>query len=74
MSLVENTVSQMQDALELWDIYYDETDEKYIARTNSYVVLNADQIEWIKTLGLSIFSVQKFEHTLTIRFSSGGGH
>ncbi len=68
----EKVVDQIQCILELWRVTYNVEDEKYIAKTNSMVVLNPEQIEWISKLGLSIFSVQKYEDTLTVIFSSGG--
>ena len=48
-------------------------DEKYVAKTNSMVVLNSEQIESIRRMGLFIFTVQKIDDTLIVRFSSGGG-
>ena len=72
--IIENTIEQMEQILDLWVISYDEDDQKYIARTCSYVVLNNDQLEQIKKMGLTIFSIQKIEHTLIVRFSSGGGY
>lgn len=73
MTMIEDqTLSQMQSILELWDVTYDSDDEKYIARTNSFVILDPEQIEWIGKMGLYIFSVQKFGGTLSVKFSSGG--
>ena len=74
MIIVENTIQQMQEILDLWDITYDDEDEKYVARTNSYVVLDNEKLEWIGRMGLRIFSVERIEKTLLVRFSSGGGY
>jgi len=72
MSIEERIVANIESILDLWDITYDKSDEKYIAKTNSNVILNSEQIEWIGKIGLSIFSVQKYDETLIVRFSSGG--
>lgn len=75
MSVVEEkVVNQLQFILDLWTVTYNVADEKYVAKTNSMVVLNSDQIEEIRRMSLSIFSVQKIEDTLIVRFSSGGGY
>jgi len=73
MAINDDIVTKIQETLDLWDISYDPDDEKYIAKTNSFVVLNPEQIEWLRQFGLHIFSVQKFDQTLTVKFSSGGG-
>jgi len=72
MGIENEIVSKIVDVLDMWNITYDADDEKYIAKTNSYVVLNPEQIEWMRQLGLYIFSVQRFEETLTVKFSAGG--
>jgi len=73
MSAVEEkVVNQLCEILDLWDVTYNVADEKYVAKTNSLVVLNPEQIEWIAHMGLSIFSIQKYDETLIVRFSSGG--
>ena len=68
----EKVVDQLQCILDLWRVTYNVEEEKYIAKTNSFVVLNSEQIEWIGKLGLSIFSIQKYEDVLTVKFSDGG--
>jgi len=74
MSEIESMiVAQLQNILDLWKVTYNVEDEKYVAKTNSLVILNSDQIEWIGHMGLSVFSIQRYEDTLTVRFSSGGG-
>lgn len=74
MSVVEErVVKEIQSILDLWIVTYNVADEKYIAKTNSMVVLNSEQIERIGDMRLYIFSVQKYDDTLIIRFSSGGG-
>jgi len=74
LSLVEEkVVTQISDILELWNVTYNVEDEKYVAKTNSLVILNSEQLEWIKCMGLSIFSIQHFENTLTVKFASCGG-
>lgn len=74
MSVIEEkVVNQLQFILDLWTITYNVEDEKYVAKTNSMVVLNSEQIEDIRCMGLFIFTVQKIDDTLIVRFSSGGG-
>ena len=74
MSVIEEkVVNQLQFILDLWTVTYNVEDEKYVAKTNSMVVLNSEQIENIRRMGLFIFSIQKFDDTLIVRFSSGGG-
>ena len=74
MSIHEKTTDQLQTILEMWTVTYDENDEKYIAETNSYVILNSEQLEWIHQMGLTVFSIQQFDKKLTVRFSTGGGY
>ncbi len=74
MSTHQKTIDQLQTILEMWVVTYDRHDEKYLAETTGYVVLNSEQLEWIHQMGLTIFSIQKFEKKLTIRFSTGGGY
>ena len=74
MSIEEKTTDQLQTILEMWIVTYDAHDEKYIAETNSYVVLNSEQLEWIHQMGLTVFSIQKIDEKLIIRFSTGGGY
>lgn len=69
----EKVVNQLSDILELWNVTYNVVDEKYIAKTKTFVILNSEQLEWIGQMGLSIFSIQKYDDTLTVRFVSGGG-
>lgn len=74
MSVIEEkVVSQLSEILELWSVTYNVEDEKYIAKTNSLIVLNSEQLEWIGHMGLSIFSIQKYDETITIKFASYGG-
>lgn len=70
----EKVVNQLQFILDLWKVTYNVADQKYIAKTNSMAVLNSDQIEEIRRMNLFIFSVQKSDDTLIVRFSSGGGY
>jgi len=73
MSAVEErVVNQIQEVMQLWTITYNVEEEKYVARTNSMVVLDAEQLEWMRYMGLHIFSIQKYNDTLTIKFTSGG--
>ena len=58
----------------MWDVSYDASDEKYVARTNANVVLDPEKIEWIGSFGLRIYSIEKSDITLRVRFSSGGGY
>ena len=74
MSLEQKTIDQLQTILEMWVVTYDRHDEKYIAETTGYVILDSEQLEWIHKMGLTIFSIQKFEKKLTVRFSSSGGY
>lgn len=69
---LEEEIAYVESILDLWDITYDKSDEKYIAKTNSNVVLDSEQIEQMGKLELTIFTVQKFDETLVVRFSSGG--
>ena len=71
-AIEEKVVKQLEQILGLWNVTFNVEEEKYIAKTNSLVVLNPEQLEWISQMGLSIFSVQKYEDTLTVKFSSGG--
>ncbi len=72
MAINDDVAEKIADVLDMWDITYDSEEEKYIAKTNSFVVLNPEQIEWMRQLGLYIFSVQRFDETLTVKFSPGG--
>ncbi len=73
MSVIEEkVVNQLSFILDLWTVTYNVEDQKYIAKTDSMVVLNSEQIEKIRRMGLFIFTVQKFDDTLIVRFSSGG--
>lgn len=74
MSIHQKIADQLQSILEMWMVMYDRQDEKYLAETTTYVVLDSEQLEWIHKLGLSIFSIQKFDKKLTIRFSTDGGY
>lgn len=74
MSFEQKTVDLLQSVLELWVVTYDRHDEKYLAESSSYVILDSEQLEWIHLMGLTIFSIQKFEKKLTVRFSTGGGY
>jgi len=71
-AIEERVVNQLQKVMELWNITYNVEEEKYIAKTNSMVVLDAEQIDWVRYMGLQIFSIQKYNDTLTIKFSAGG--
>jgi len=72
MAINDDIAEKIQQVLELWDVSYDSEDEKYIAKSTEFVVLNPEQIEWIRQFGLHIFSVQRFDETLTVKFSPGG--
>lgn len=74
MSTPQKTIDQLQTILEIWVVTYDRHDEKYLAETSSLVVLDSEQLEWIHKMGLTVFSIQKFDKKLTIRFSTGGGY
>lgn len=74
MSFEQKIVDHLQSILELWVVTYDRHDEKYLAETTSYVILDSEQLEWIHLMGLTIFSIQKFDKKLTVRFSTGGGY
>jgi len=74
MSIHEKITDQLQSILEMWVVTYDAHDEKYIAETTSYVVLNPEQLEWIHQIGLTVFSIQQYDKKLTVRFSTGGGY
>lgn len=69
----EKVVMQLRELLDLWHVTYNVEEEKYVAKTNSFVVLTAEQIEWIGQLGLTIFSIQKYVNTLVVKFVSVGG-
>jgi len=74
MSIKQQIADQLQCILEMWVVTYNEDNEKYIAETNSYVILNSEQLEYIHQMGLTVFSIQKFDEKLTVRFSTGGGY
>ncbi len=74
MSFEQKTADMLQSILELWVVTYDRHDEKYLAETTSYVILDSEQLEWIHLMGLTVFSIQKFDKKLTVRFSTGGGY
>ncbi len=74
MSIKEKATDHLQCILEMCIVTYDEDDEKYIAETNSNVIINYEQLEWIHQMGLTVFSIQKSDEKLTIRFSTGGGN
>jgi len=74
MSIEQQIADQLQSILEMWVVTYDRDDEKYLAETTSYVILNSEQLEWIHQMGLTVFSIQKFDEKLTVRFSTGGGY
>ena len=61
MSMHQKVADQLQGILEMWVVTYDRLDEKYLAETSSLVVLESEQLEWIHKMGLSIFSIQKFD-------------
>lgn len=69
----EKVVNHLSEILELWNVTYNVQDEKYVAKTNSLVILNSEQLEWINCMGLSVFSIQHFDNTLTVKFVSYGG-
>ena len=74
MSVIEEkVVNQLQHILEFWTVTYNVADEKYIAKTNSFIVLNSEQLEWIRYMGLTVFSIQKYDDVLTVKFVSYGG-
>lgn len=72
MTQQEDMISSLELILDLWDVTYDKQDDKYVAKIESFAVLNSEQIGYINKLGLKIFSVQKYEETLIIRFSAEG--
>ena len=74
MSIHEQITDYIQSILEMWVVTYDENDQKYTAETNSYVLLNPEQLEWIHQMGLTVFSIQQCDKKLTVRFSTGGGY
>ncbi len=74
MSIEQKTADQLQSILEMWVVTYDRHDEKYLAETTSYAILDSEQLEWIHKIGLTVFSIQKFDKKLTVRFSTGGGY
>ena len=74
MSFEQKIVDHLQSILEMWVVTYDRHDEKYLAESTSYVILDSEQLEWIHLMGLTVFSIQKFDKKLTVRFSTGGGY
>lgn len=72
MTLQENITSNLQTILDLWDVTYDKEDDKYVAKIRSFAVLSSEQIGYANNIGLKIFSIQKYNETLIIRFSAGG--
>lgn len=74
MSTPQKTIDQLQTILEMWVVTYDRHDEKYLAEISSLAILDSEQLEWIHKMGLTVFSIQKFDKKLTVRFSTGGGY
>ncbi len=74
MTTHENMILDLQAILDLWDITYDSSDEKYVAKIKSFVILSSEQIGYVNNLGLRIFSIQKYEDTLMIQFSNSGNY
>ena len=74
MSTPQKTIDQLQTILEMWVVTNDRNDEKYLAETSSLAILDSEQLEWIHKMGLTVFSIQKFDKKLTVRFSTGGGY
>ncbi len=74
MSVHQSTTDQLQAILETWVVTFDRHDEKYLAETTFYVILDSEQLERIHQMGLTVFSIQKFDKKLTVRFSTGGGY
>ena len=74
MRTEQKVIDQLQTILEMWVVTYDRHDEKYLAETRSLAVLDSEQLEWIHKMGLTVFSIQKFDEKLTVRFSTGGGY
>lgn len=74
MSVQQQTADQLQSILEMWVVTYDRHAEKYLAETTAYVILDSEQLERIHQMGLTVFSIQKFDKKLTVRFSTGGGY
>ncbi len=66
--IFEETTYQLQQVLDLFDVKYDEEDEKYVAITSVATVVDPEKIESIMRLDLMIYSIQKFDDTMTIRF------
>lgn len=67
--LIDKITASIQLVLDLWDVSYDYSDEKYVAKIDSNAVLNVEQIEQIQKLGFGIFSINKYDDTLIVRFS-----
>jgi len=74
MSIEEKIAEHIQDILKIEEVTFDKDGEKYIAKTNSNVTLNCEQLGEIHHMGLTVFSIQKSDEELTIRFSTGGGY
>lgn len=74
MSIHQKIADHIQGILEMWVVTYDRCSEKYLAEITSYAELTTEQLARIHELGLTIFSIQKYDKKLTIRFSSGGGY
>jgi len=70
----QKIIDQLQTILEMWVVTYDRHDEKYLAETSSLAILDSEQLEWIHKMGLTVFSIQKFNEKLIVRFSTGGGY
>ena len=68
MNFPQKTIDQLQSILEMWVVTYDRHDEKYLAETSSLAILDSEQLEWIQKMGLSIFSIQKFDKKIIVRF------
>jgi len=51
----QKIIDQLQTILEMWVVTYDRHDEKYLAETTAYVILDSEQLEWIHQMGLTVF-------------------
>ena len=63
---LENTLSQLENILEDWEIAFDDIDSKYIVKNCHNFNLNQEQLGWIYSMGLLIFDIHRYDEVVKI--------